>query len=173
MSRVEHWTEARYFTFIRSGLRKMWSKYPNKFEILKKERRNKPKNVNGKHKFEYQCVECKGWFQQKHIAVDHKIPAGTLKSFDDVGKFCDNLFCDLTGLQILCDNGSNSCHKKKTRQERGISELDYAVNTFAKKKGLEQKETLLSYGYSGEEVSNLTKRKIIYRKLIEEGEING
>ena len=172
-SPIAHWTPSRYWTFIRSALRKAWGKYPAKFDVLKNRRRNKPKDVVGKHKFEYQCAECKNWFQQKHIAVDHIIPAGKLQGFDDLPQFCENLFTSVDGLQILCDNGSKSCHKIKTRQERGISETDYAVNCFAKEKVDKQKGILLKYGYSGADVSNLTKRKGVYRTLIEEEKING
>lgn len=170
-SPIAHWTTSRYWTFIRSALRKAWSKYPAKFDVLKNRRRNKPKGVVGKHKFEYQCVDCKGWFMQKQIAVDHIIPAGSLKKFDDLPQFCENLFTSVDGLQILCDNGSESCHKRKTRQERGISETTYKINTFLKRKVDIQKKVLLEYGFEGTKVSNKTKRGNIYRDLLEGGKI--
>ena len=177
MSRVDHWTKARFFSFIRSALRRASGKYPNKFEALKLAKRNKPKGVEGRHRFEYLCAECGEYFQQKEVSVDHIIPCGTLQSFEDISPFCERLFCSVEGFQILCGDksvkGKQSCHSIKTRGERGISEVDYKVNQFAKLKLDKQKATLLKYGYEGAEVSNLTKRKMVYRTLIEEEKING
>lgn len=169
-SPIPHWTEARYWTFIRSALRKAWSKYPAKFDVLKSRRRVKPEGVKGNHRFEYQCVSCGKWFQQRDVAVDHIIPAGALTSYEDISGFCKRLFTSTDGLQILCDNGNNSCHKKKTREERGITEQDYRVNIFLKLKATEQKDYLLSRGFNDYEVSNKEKRKEAYIKILEREE---
>lgn len=105
------WTEARYWQFIRSALRKAFSRYPVKFEAMNRDRRA----VTGKrHKWEYQCAECQEWFMQKEIQVDHINPAGSLKEYDDLPSFVERLFCEEDNLQVLC----KPCHKLKTAKER-------------------------------------------------------
>lgn len=105
------WTTARFWTFIRSNLRKAWQKWPPKFELLKENR----VIVSGKrHKYEYQCEHCEQWFQQKEITVDHRVPTGPLKCFTDLAGFVQRMFVSKEKLQLLC----KPCHKIKTQQER-------------------------------------------------------
>ena len=107
------WTEAKFFGFIRSMLRQGWSRYPVKFQAKKAVERT----VTGKrHRFEYRCAHCSGWFMGKHTQVDHIIPAGTLRCFEDIGEFCRRLFCELDNLQVLC----KPCHTTKTNEERRL-----------------------------------------------------
>ena len=101
------WTEARYWAFIRSALRGAWSRYPVKHALKMAQRRS----VTGKkHSFEYQCNMCSAWFMDKEVQVDHIVPAGSLKTYDDLPAFVENLFCELEDLQILC----KPCHLIKT-----------------------------------------------------------
>lgn len=105
------WTEARYWQFIRSALRQAYSRYPPKFQAKKAAERT----VTGqRHKYEYQCAECKEWHQGKNVQVDHIVPAGSLQSFDDIGAFCEKLFCEADGMQLMC----KPCHQIKTNEER-------------------------------------------------------
>lgn len=105
------WTEARYFSFIRSCLRSGMMRYPAKQKVKKAAERT----VTGKrHRFEYHCAVCKGWFQGKMVEVDHKVPAGTLKTYDDLPRFVENLYCEPEDMQVLC----KPCHQKKTNDER-------------------------------------------------------
>jgi hypothetical protein len=51
--------------------------------------------------------------------VDHVIPAGSLRSWDDLPIFAERLFCErevdgVKRLQRLCDK----CHTKKTKDDR-------------------------------------------------------
>ena len=119
------WTEARFWGFIRSGLRQMASRYPVKFEVLKAAQRgtapigapytgNGPKQGTKRMVKAYECNECKQLFKQKDVQVDHIIPAGSLKSFDDVEYFMERLFCGEEGMQILCTD----CHNIKTQKEK-------------------------------------------------------
>ena len=105
------WTEARYWSFIRSALRGAWGRYPVKHQVKLANR----KTVKGKkHRFEYNCVHCNGWFQDKETQVDHIIGAGSLKSYDDLPGFVERLFCEAKNLQVLC----KPCHQVKTNHER-------------------------------------------------------
>lgn len=110
----QRWTESRFFSFIRSALRASAMRYPVKFDALNAVKRSKPAGRPGKHRFEYQCASCSEHFPQSEVAVDHIIPAGSLKSFEDLGPFAEKLFCEVDGLQILC----NPCHQIKTNAER-------------------------------------------------------
>lgn len=107
------WTRSRYFSFIRSCLRRAWSKYPVKFQALQAAR--KPYEGEDKRtKWTYQCNICKGWFKTTEVSVDHKLPCGSLKDYDDLPVFVQRLFCSAEDLQILCA----PCHREKTNAER-------------------------------------------------------
>lgn len=104
-------TEAQFWSFIRAGLRAKSSRWPPKFHKLQKNR----KHVTGKrHRYEFQCEECKKWFKQSDIQVDHIVPCGSLRSWDDLAGFAERLFCEEEGFQLLC----KPCHLEKTKEER-------------------------------------------------------
>lgn len=109
------WTESRFFGFIRSALRSAAMRYPPKFDALAAAKRTKPQGKAGKHRFEYQCAYCLDWFEMKDVAVDHIVPAGSLKSFNDIASFAERLYCEPDGLQVLC---KSPCHQDKTNAER-------------------------------------------------------
>lgn len=112
-----NWTEARWWGFLRSALRRAYSKWPPKYEALRGARREC--EGKGRQKYEYQCAYCKKWFPQKQVQVDHITPAGTLRSWDDLVPFTSRLFCSKNGLQVLC----KTCHNVKTQSERGKKEV--------------------------------------------------
>lgn len=107
------WTTARYWSFVRSNIRLMQRKWPPLQSIFR-QRRNKPANKPGRHKFEYQCAHCNGWFERKNVQADHIVPTGSLKSHKDIGPFVERMLCGEEGLQILC----STCHGIKTKQDR-------------------------------------------------------
>lgn len=107
------WSEARYFSFIRSALRRAWSKYPVRYQVLNKARREL-KEKKGNQKYEYQCNQCKSWFKQKEIEVDHIQACGSLKTYDDLPRFVSTLFCEEDNLQVVC----KPCHRDITKKER-------------------------------------------------------
>ena len=86
------WTKAKYFSFIRSALRKASTRYPVKFQVKEAARRNKPTGKAGRHRFEYQCVECSKWHPDKDVMVDHIIPCGSLKEYADLPGFVERAF---------------------------------------------------------------------------------
>lgn len=173
---VEGWSETRYWIFIRSLLRKGWSKYPPKYSVLKESRREIKVLNNGKRgkrKWEFQCNECKKWYFSENVSVDHIYPCGTLKSFEDLPRFCKKLFCKKHDLQVLCDR----CHDTKSYMERfNISKQDaikkIELINFFKKPIQEQKSYLQSKGFIETDMSNKKKREECFNK-IRQGNKNG
>lgn len=108
-------TRAGFFGWIRSALRAR-SRYWKPVAEAKKRAKRKYTGTNKRQKFEYQCNECKNWFPDKEIHVDHIVPAGQLNSFDDLPGFVQRLFCEVDGLQCLC----KTCHDRKTLDERRL-----------------------------------------------------
>lgn len=116
------WTTARFFGFIRSGLREKFNRYPPKYECLKQAAetiedgtyKTGPKKGKPKYAKRYRCASCEQLFMQKDVQVDHIVPAGSLKSFEDLAGFTERLFCGIEGLQVMC----KTCHDIKTKQEK-------------------------------------------------------
>lgn len=102
-------TEAQFWSFIRSALR-MKSRWWKPITEIKKQSRRLCKNCTGRQKYEYKCNECKKWFKDKEVEVDHLVEAGSLTCADDLAGFVERLFCEIDGLQVLC----KKCHNKKT-----------------------------------------------------------
>lgn len=112
------WTTARFFGFIRSALRNAYSKYPPRFEALKRAEVGRMINSKtGKLAKHYECNHCRKYFIQKDVQVDHIIDAGSLRDFSDLPGFCERLFCGVDGLQVLCKKDhqakTKKTHKKK------------------------------------------------------------
>jgi 5-methylcytosine-specific restriction endonuclease McrA len=107
------WTTARYWSFIRSCLRRAWSRYPVRYQVLKEAQ--KPYTGTDKRtKWLYECADCSQDFKTKEVEVDHIVGAGSLKDYSDLAGFCERLFCEKDNLRVLC----KPCHKKRTDEER-------------------------------------------------------
>jgi len=112
-SEYELWTTARFWSFIRSALRKAFTRWPPKYTCL-----NNAKTLydgdNNRQKWQYECAECGNSFMQKEVECDHIIPAGSLKDYSDLHGFVERLFVSEDKLRILC----KPCHKAITKRER-------------------------------------------------------
>jgi 5-methylcytosine-specific restriction endonuclease McrA len=106
-------SEAMFWSFIRSALRNK-SRWWKPITQCRMNSRRAYKGTNKRQKFEYQCNQCKGWFPEKKINVDHIHPAGSLNCSADLGPFVERLFCEQDNLQVLCE----TCHNIKTQKEK-------------------------------------------------------
>jgi 5-methylcytosine-specific restriction endonuclease McrA len=106
-------TESAFWSFIRSGLRQK-SRWWKPITQCKLNAKRAYKGVNKRQKFEYQCNDCKNWFADKNINVDHIQPAGSLNCANDLPGFVERLFCEVDNLQVLC----SGCHNVKTQNEK-------------------------------------------------------
>jgi 5-methylcytosine-specific restriction endonuclease McrA len=106
-------TESAFWSFIRSALRQK-SRWWKPITECKLQAKRAYKGTNKRQKFEYQCAECKSWFPEKQINVDHIKPAGSLNCAQDLPGFVERLFCEQENLQVLCEK----CHDVKTKLEK-------------------------------------------------------
>lgn len=108
------WTESQYFSAIRSALRLKFRYYKPMQEALN--RASRPyKGDNKRIKKEFLCSCCKKWVVRKNCEINHKIPCGSLNSYDDIVPFIKRLTCeDVNSYEILC----KECHLKITNEER-------------------------------------------------------
>jgi len=107
------WTEARFWGFLRSALRRSFIRWPANYQARNAARRPYcgPSKLQ---KWEYKCAMCSGWFPMKATQLDHINPCGQLRSLNDVSGFVERLFCEADGLRILC----KPCHLSVTKEER-------------------------------------------------------
>lgn len=109
------WTEARYNSFITSGIRGLTRKWAPMFEALKDaqtERKVNPKT--GKLAMHYKCALCGNDHPVKEMAVDHIepiVPVDHKASWDEI---IARALVEKQGFQVLC---REPCHKDKTDKE--------------------------------------------------------
>ena len=106
-------SEARFWAFIRSNLRRMTMRWVPKYKA-KEQVRRKSQSENKRLRWEYQCAHCQKWFPEKETEVDHIVPCGSLKSFADVAGFLERMLCEVHGFRVLC----NKCHNAVTHKEK-------------------------------------------------------
>ena len=111
-----NWTEGRRKGFILSLLRKGFSRFPAKYETLKKASVGRKTNkATGRLAEHYKCAKCKKEFVKVDVEVDHIVTVVDVdKGFTSYDEYIDRLFCSPDNLQVLC----SKCHKEKTKEER-------------------------------------------------------
>lgn len=109
------WTEARFWQFVRSGIRDMTRRYPPIARQALHRCRRDSQSDNARLKYEYQCHDCGEWFPRNQVQVDHIEPCGSVRSVEDVGPFLERALCEPDGLAVLC----TTCHGNKTHGRGG------------------------------------------------------
>jgi len=106
-------TESMHMSKIRSALRNI-SRWWKPFAIALKAASH-TSYVGRSKRVMYLCAACNKFYGRKNVEVNHIIPAGSLKSYDDLPDFCRRLFVeDVSQLEVLC----KECHKEETRQQK-------------------------------------------------------
>lgn len=109
------WSDARFHSFIKGGLRSISQRWPPKYKALNKAyvgRKINPKT--GREAKHYECVMCVGHFPLKDVEVNHKESVIPFTGFDSWDNVIKRLFCEQDGLEVLC----KSCHKDITALEK-------------------------------------------------------
>jgi ribosomal protein L44E len=114
-------TEAAYWGWIRSSLRRMSQRWKPIYQCLNEAKspvtqRDTAKWGSRIH-YVYTCSSCRKRFPKKEVEVDHIIPCGSLRSEGDLGPFVSRLLCEVEGLRVMC----HECHKAVTDEARGSS----------------------------------------------------
>lgn len=94
--------------FLFSGLRRLSYRTPMRNAALSAARVERGK---------YKCAKCKNIFNKKQVAIDHINTVIPVTGFTTWEEYINRLFCEDIKLQVLCNNGKNSCHKLKTKLE--------------------------------------------------------
>lgn len=91
---------------LTSALRKVWYYSPVRREVVK---RCKVDSSTSR------CEKCRRLVDK--VQIDHIVPVAILTGWDnDWSGYINRLFCDVTGLQGLCE----ACHTKITKQQNII-----------------------------------------------------
>lgn len=104
------WTTAKFWSYIRSGLRSKWMRWPPRYKALELARR-KSLSSNKRLKYEFQCALCEDWFQRDDVEVDHIEACGKLQRYEDLPGFVKRLFVGVDKLRVLC----KQCHRVTTQ----------------------------------------------------------
>lgn len=115
-------TSSAFFSMIRASLRKSsrWWKPAQECKMLARIPYKGPRRAQ---KWQYKCAQCQGYFMEKEISIDHKIECGSLNSFEDISGFCQRLFVEADGYQILCKTD----HDAKTKAYREQLKLNKKI----------------------------------------------
>jgi hypothetical protein len=160
--------EKQYLNWLRSALRKVWSKHPVKLGLLQ-ECRIRMKNDTGRMIWHYQCERCQCFYKASEIEVNHKNTVGTL-NLDNFGEFATRmLLVKKDELEILC----HKCHGLVTYQERyGVTEreaeIEKRVIGFSKLPAAQQIAKLLVAKIEIPKPNNLKTRKECVRQYLME-----
>lgn len=114
-------TESGHMGKIRSALRNLSRFWKPALAAINNVRRMYT-GSNKRIKYEYQCSGCKKWFIRKDVHINHVVPCGTLKCYEDVPAFLYRLFIeDVDGYNVLC---KKECHLAETAEQKLRSKKD-------------------------------------------------
>lgn len=108
------WSNARYHSFVKGGLRSASQRWPPKYKALNEAcvgQKINPKS--GRLAKFYTCNICKEDFPAKQVEVNHIIPVIPVTGFDSWDGVVERLFCEADKLEVVC----RPCHKNISKQE--------------------------------------------------------
>ena len=105
-------TESAFMSWLRGGIRRMWSKHPVRIEFMKQ---NPNKNGKVKEVWGGVCALTGELTPQTSLEVDHKKGNHPLRSIDDIQSFVESiLLVTFDDLQLV----SKDAHKIKSYAEK-------------------------------------------------------
>lgn len=128
--------------YIVSVLRSASIRYPSRSEAMKRARVERGL---------YRCNMCEGLFKRQQIILDHINPCVPITGWYNLEGFCERLFCEPEGFQVLCC----TCSDAKTMQEDEMRKY-YTKERNEKKKQEEKEAKRLAKQKKKEEKSNGT-----------------
>ncbi len=106
-------TESQHMGKIRSSLRNLSRWWKPFSEALKKA--SSTYYVGRAKRVVYLCAACNQLHGRKDVEVNHIVPVGSLKTYDDLPGFCQRLFVEDVGmLEVVC----KACHAEITSEQR-------------------------------------------------------
>lgn len=106
-------TESQHMGKIRAALRNIsrwWKPFQTALRVA-----SEKWNVGGRIKTLYKCAKCKKCLERKFVEVNHIVPVGSLKSYEDLPGFCERLFVEnVSLLEVVC----KECHLEITQRQR-------------------------------------------------------
>ena len=161
-------TESAFMSWLRGGIRRMWSKHPVRIEFMKQNRIRIPNpNKNGKAKEVWGgvCALTGEITPQTSLEVDHKKGNHSLRSIGDIQSFIESiLLVTFDDLQLV----SKDAHKIKSYAEKqGISfeeaKIEKEVIEIIKQK--KDKEYCIEHNLVVESTQALRRKAIVAHKL--------
>lgn len=160
-------TESQFLAWIRSALRSKSLRWKPRTDALEMARRPY-KGPNKRQKFEYQCAICLGWFKAADVVVDHHpVAAGSILSIEDVGQFCNNLYCEVDNLRVLCEYDHDLYTLQQKNPGMTVQEAKIAkeITRLLKKENRKELLAILEqHGYTG--CTNDEKRRAALVKIL-------
>lgn len=164
-------TESQFMAYLRGCFRKAWNTHPVKLAVIKNNRKKvenpNPKGLR-KEVWGFCCDICNQESVIKNAQVDHKEACGSLQRVEDIQGFVERLLVVVEeDLRLICKHcNSILAYADKHSLTFEQARIEKEVIAFSKLTKEEQLATLLDQGFSGDEVSNLAKRKDAYRKYL-------
>lgn len=150
-----------FFTYLRGGLRQLWSRYPAKLSWKASQLTSPPAGYVGRAKKLGKCHYCSQMFAASSLEVDHVHQAGACNSWETAYQFLYNLLECSNNWVLAC----KPCHKVKSYAER--TGMDFK-DAFAEKKAIEfmkshdaksQLDFIKGFKYNTNPLTNAVKRR--------------
>jgi len=154
-------TKAAFMSFVRSGLRRMWSRqYLPKRVFIASARRRVPLGRNGAMIWGGVCEHCNKPHKAANMEVDHIKQNHKLTEIEDISNYCDSLFCELSNMRYLC----KPCHKIITYAERnnmtfGEAKAEKQAIAFGKLPVEKQNKMLQQWDILDDKITNAKHRR--------------
>jgi len=112
------WTEAQYWGYMRSSLRKAYLYYPS-FKIASDCAKIPYVGRNKRRKYSWVCAMCGKQFAYNEVCRHHIIPCGALSCNEHIEPFVLRLTCEPDGIAILCKECHLETHRLLDEKIRG------------------------------------------------------